>query len=189
MLRKSLFITAIALCIISCSNKTGKVQNETEDQSSYSVEKLMASAESEVGKEIELKGIVTHVCKHSGKKCFLSGETEDLSIQVMAGGNITTFDKELIGSEILVKGTLKEGKRISREDINAQEQALNEELKTANSHEHGEGCNHGEEGENAHQCESKLNSIKQMQAWMEKNNKDFYALYYIDGISYELAKN
>lgn len=190
-MKQILFVSLILFCLNSCGKKTSENQSSPEGQSTaFSVEKLVASAESEVGKEIQLKGVVTHVCKHSGKKCFLAGDTENLTMQVMAGGDITSFDKELIGSEIIVKGTLKEGKRISKEDIASQEQAVNEEMKASQNHEHGEGCNHGDEkGESAaHQCESKLNNIKQMQAWMEKNNKDFYALYYIDGVSYELAE-
>ena len=43
------------------------------------------------------------------------------------------------------------------------------------------------EKDEAH-CNSEKNSILQMREWMKNNNKDFYAIYYVNGIDYDMVK-
>ena len=40
----------------------------------------------------------------------------------------------------------------------------------------------------AESCESEMNNIKAMREWMKANNKDAYSIYYVDGMSYEVAE-
>jgi len=143
--------------------------------SAYSIEKLMESIETQVGKEVKVHGRINHVCRHSGKKCFIVNEQGDLSIQIIAGGDITSFDKELVGSEIEVVGIINE-RRIEKEQIDQNEQDAKEKMQN-------------EESEESHKhCDAMLNNVKQMREWMKKNNKEYYAIYYIESLKYEVVK-
>jgi len=138
----------------------------------YTLEKLMEAIDTQVGKEVKVRGIVTHVCKHSGKKCFITGESGKGSLQVMAKGKITAFDKELVGSEIEVSGKVQEY-RMEKEAIDGREQSATE-MK--------------EKGEvTMEQCDAVMNNVKEMREWMEKNNKDYFAIFYVDGETYEVV--
>ena len=70
--------------------------------------KLYANIEGLVDKEVVVKGTVSHVCKHSGARCFLMGSTEDISIRVEAGEEIGSFMQEQLGSELEIVGILRE---------------------------------------------------------------------------------
>jgi hypothetical protein len=166
----------VVFALSACNKKTEQVGPQS-GTVVYTVERLMEEAEAQVGKEVEVKGTVTHVCRHSGKKCFLSDKSGDLSMRIAAGGSIEAFDQALKGSDIIVKGVLREGDRISREDIQAQEEEVNEEMLAEQA----------QEGDHHKHCQARLNNIRQMQEWMAKHNKDYYALYYIEGTSYEVA--
>ena len=66
-----------------------------------------AMAESLVGKEIEITGMVIHVCKHGGKKAFLNTSTEDVNIKITPGEKVAAFPPELEGSTIWVTGIVE----------------------------------------------------------------------------------
>ena len=116
---------------------------------------------------------MTHPCSHSGRRCFIADSTGKLTIRVEAGGNIQAFNKELVNSEIVVTGILQE-QRLSQEYIDNWEKEL--------AKEEADG-----EKDEAH-CNSEKNSILQMREWMKNNNKDFYAIYYVNGIDYDMVK-
>jgi len=169
-----LFITVLCLSSsgIVKGEGTGNSSPVTAAEAAYTIDKLMNVIDSQVGKEVKVRGTVNHVCKHSGKKCFIMNDDGKLSLQIMAGGEITTFEKDLIGSEIEAVGVVKE-RRMPKDDIDNNEKAAHEKM-----HEGSESKEH---------CEAMLNNVKEMRAWMEKNNKDYFAIYYVDGIKYEVV--
>jgi hypothetical protein len=67
---------------------------------------LIENPENYIGKEISVEGKVVHVCMHSGKKLFITGENPDIRLYVQAGEDMPKFPTELLGSEIVVEGTL-----------------------------------------------------------------------------------
>ena len=73
-------------------------------------------AEKQLNDTVVLKGVVKHTCSHSGRRCFIADSTGKLTIRVEAGGNIQSFNKELVNSEIVVTGVLQE-QRLSQEYI------------------------------------------------------------------------
>ena len=175
----------LALSFSSCQNKQQAAQEEGTEKSccssqtkaetkAFTPEKLMAEGASLVNKEVLVQGTVSHVCKHAGKKCFLTDDSE-ASVQVMAGGDIAAFDKELVGTDIVVKGIVKE-RRITKDQIAEQESALKETVKKAESEEK---CSH---------CSKSLDQLSQMKQWMADNSKDYYPVYFMEGISYEAVK-
>ncbi|MDH6304590.1 hypothetical protein M2459_001325 [Parabacteroides sp. PF5-5] len=168
MYKQFLFFTILITCFLSCNNKSGSTAGSTV----YEVESLLSVAEQQVDKDIMIQGMVTHVCKHSGKRCFIAAENGEESIRIEAGGEITAFDKNLIGSSIKVKGTLKEN-RLSKEYIDNMEKDAQEKL--------------DKEEVTSEQCEAELSNVSEMRNWMKEHNKDHYAIYYINGETYEVV--
>ena len=184
----TLFTLMLALSFSSCQNKQQTTEKEGTEKSccssqseakiekkAFTPEKLMAEGASLVGQQIKIQGTVSHVCKHGGKKCFLTSEDSEAGVQVMAGGDIAAFDKELIGSDIVVKGTVKE-RRVTKDQIAEQENALKEAVKKADSKEKSEHCSHS------------MQNVDKMKQWITDNSKDYYPVYFVEGISYEVVK-
>ena len=160
MAKKKLFlIITIATLTLSTSCTTDTV---------YTIDELMEVANTQVDNEVTVRGLVNHVCEHTAKKCFIVNETNELSLRINAGGDIDIYDKKLIGSKIQAVGILKE-QRIDKEAIdNNEKEAL---ANIDNEEEHDS-------------CQAMLVNVEKMRKWMEKNNKDYYALYYVDGLRY-----
>lgn len=181
-MKKTTFIFIIA-CItsflmVACKNTNKKVTAQQAQESLTTsnildVNGLLSVAEQQINDTIMLKGIVKHTCSHSGRRCFIADSTGKLTIRVEAGGNIQAFNKELVNSEIIVTGVLQE-QRLSQEYIdNWEKKVAEEEAKGEKDSDH---------------CNSEKNNIQQMRDWMKSHEKDFYAIYYINGIDYDIVK-
>lgn len=180
-----LAIAAISIIMASCGNKSDKqaAASETENQTVaqtdgslqrvYPLDSLLLVADQLVDKTVKVRGYVTHTCKHAGKRCFIVGESQKASMRVEAKGDIGGFNRELAGSELEIEGIVKEHK-LTNEYIDQTEKDLNEKkLK--------------EDGA-AESCQAELANIKEMRDWMKANNKDYYSIYYMDGLNYEVIK-
>lgn len=166
---------ALVVLMAACQTKTKQnTTTETESEASkvMMVENLLDKAETLIDKEIAVQGHVTHTCKHSGKRCFIVGDDADLSIRIEAGGEIQGFNRELVGNTINVKGVLKE-RRLSEEYLAQWEEKVKAE--------------EAEEDGSAESCSAEMSNISSMRKWMEENNKNYYSIYYINGISYEMV--
>jgi len=42
-----------------------------------------------------------------------------------------------------------------------------------------------EGGESVESCSSEMENVEKMLKWMIDNNKDYYAIYYMEGLSFE----
>ena len=177
------FIAALAVSVAFTSCGNSKKQSDESSATELAaqkidvskalyVEEILKNAEQEVGKEITLKGFVTHTCKHSGRRCFVMGNDQKTSIRVEARGNIGGFNRELIGSELVIKGVLKENK-LTKEYIDQAEEELKEKQ--------------GKEG-NGETCDAELSNIENMRKWMKENNKDYYSIYFVEGTDYEVVE-
>lgn len=144
-----------------------------EQSTSYQLEDLLKAAETLVDQEVVVLGSVTHTCKHSGRRCFIIGEDQKTTLRVEAKGNIGGFNRELIGSDLAIKGILRES-RLTNEYLDAWEERVNE--------------SQGKEDGSAETCDAETNNINDMRAWMKRNNKEYYSLYYMDGTSFEVVE-
>ena len=109
MIRKFLAFAALAVIVASCGGN-GNVSEEqviTEDvlveAPMIAIGEFDSKAGEFVEKEVVVEGIVDHVCKHGGKKLFLVSEEGDLHVE-----SDERFDESLAGSEVVVKGVVKE---------------------------------------------------------------------------------
>ncbi len=107
MIRKFIFAASIAVSALfaSCGGtaETDGKDSTAQVSDSSSVTKLSlvdynAKAADYVGKEIELTGIVDHVCKHGGKKILLVADGQ--RVHIMSNDR---FEDGLNGSEITVR--------------------------------------------------------------------------------------
>jgi hypothetical protein len=172
----AVFAVLSLVAAVSCNSKVQKksaasAAKSTVVQTVYDVDSLLSIAESNVNKPVNIRGFVTHTCKHAGKRCFLTGEHKLYSVRVEAKGEIGGFNRELVGSQLLVSGTLKE-RRLSQAEISNLEADVKERL--------------GKDAGSEETCAAELASISQMQNWMKEHGKDYYATYYVDGLNYEV---
>lgn len=72
-----------------------------------SPETFQEFAVNNVGKEVEIKGMVIHVCKHGGKKMFIIGEDPEKRVKITASDKVTEFKPELEGTTVAVKGIIE----------------------------------------------------------------------------------
>jgi len=102
----------IAVLLGSCNqaaNKEGtdKEATQTEKVVSATIQELLAQPAEYDGKEVAVSGMVTHVCKHGGQKCFVLDEDGETQIRIVPAGDIDEFKIDLEGSTVAFKGTFK----------------------------------------------------------------------------------
>lgn len=141
---KNVFLVAVlAMILFSCSNQgnnngeagTEGVKSETVV---YSVDELYEKAGDLDNKEVVVKGTVMHVCQHGGERCFLMGSNEDINIRVEAGEKIGAFNQEMMGSDLVITGVLKEVKTEADAHKPGEEHGdaeAEEDAETANAHQ------------------------------------------------------
>ena len=172
-MKRLLYLALITCLMASCGNKKSNESAEVNETAItiYALDDLLKDADQLVGQMIQVKGDVTHVCVHSGKRCFIVGEDENVTLRVEAGGEIESFSQELIGSQLLVTGILSE-RRLTQKEIAEMEDATNEKAKLEDS--------------SAETCQAELSNINRMREWMKERNKDYYSIFHVDGESYEV---
>jgi hypothetical protein len=112
MLRNLLLILMASTMLWSCGNQQGTSQEQTGGEELIADEKptvialadFKDKAEAFVGKEIMLEGNVIHVCKHGGKKMFITADDPDVRIKITSGDDMAPFEPELEGSYVKVLG-------------------------------------------------------------------------------------
>ncbi len=172
-----LFIAAVALsaCVgCSTSSKTSQqLESKSVAEKQYRLNELLEQAETLAGDTVVVVGTITHTCKYSGRRCFMIADDQKTSFRIEAKGDIGGFNREVIGSELAVKGILKES-RLTNEYLNDWEEKVKERQ--------------GKEDGSAESCAAETNNIAQMREWMKKNNKDYYSMYFMDGLSYKVIE-
>ena len=166
----------LSAAMISCSGnkKQSDVSDKTQTQetttfATFELDELLPVAEENLGNTVTVVGYVTHTCKHAGKRCFIVGESQQVSIRVEAKGEIGGFNRELVGSKLAITGVLKE-RRLEEEFIDQMERDVAQKAAEGESEEH---------------CSTELKNISDMRKWMADNNKDYYVIYFMDGLSFE----
>lgn len=128
MIRRLLSLVVLTAFIASCGNTPKKEAAATDDADAVKVEfaSLIEKPAEFVGKTISVEGKVVHVCTHSGKKLFIVGDNPDVRLYIQAGENMPKFPMELLGSTVVVEGTLTKagGMAMEGESAPAGEMAM-----------------------------------------------------------------
>jgi hypothetical protein len=136
---QTVVVVSLVSIFISCtSNNTDKSEENKSSGNAEMVSRIMQNPGNYVNKQITVEGIVTHVCRHGGKRLHLSTAGSNEKLRVRTGKNIAAFERELEGSTVRISGTLTE-ERFDQDYI--------EKLrKGQNSHEGHESSEHNESG-------------------------------------------
>lgn len=107
-----IFWAAAILMMASCSSsgeKQGKdAQADGRNQIlTATVEEIVAQPAEYEGKEVAVSGMVTHVCRHGGQKCFVLGKDGETQIRIVPGGEIDEFKIDLEGSTVAFRGIVR----------------------------------------------------------------------------------
>lgn len=173
-MKKIVFLLIISTFIVSCKTESKPEVKENSQIVKIEETPVLALAEFDtkageyVNKEVEVKGIVDHVCKHGGKKILLVTDDGDVHIN-----SDERFDEALMGSEIAVKGIVVE-ERI--------DESYCLKMDEDNIKSHSEGVS------NKEQFEAKKKHIQQYRDQMKANNVDHISLYSLKYISHIDAK-
>ncbi|MCD4711292.1 MAG: OB-fold nucleic acid binding domain-containing protein [Bacteroidales bacterium] len=111
-MQRSILWIFIALLAVSC-NQTAKKEGvnpeavKTEKIVSATIVEILAAPADYKDKEVAISGMVTHVCRHGGQKCFIVADDGETQIRVVPGGEIDEFKVEIEGSTIAIKGIFR----------------------------------------------------------------------------------
>ena len=165
------YVLLCLMLLISCKKESKQAESTNQDQTEQGAETpLIAIADFDnkagefVSKEVKVKGIVDHVCKHGGKKLLLV--TDDGNVHVTSD---TRFEEELVGSEIALNGVVAE-ERI--------DEAYLLKMEEDNIKNHSEGQSSDE------QFEARKNHIKEYREQMKANNTDHISNYSLEYVSH-----
>jgi hypothetical protein len=128
MMKKVAFLALISFILVSASALFAQVEmtatptavSADSKTSVVTPESFQEFAVNNVGKEVEIKGMVVHVCKHGGKKLFVIGEDPEKRVKITTSDKVSVFEPELEGSTILVKGIIEP---IAEEELPEAEKA------------------------------------------------------------------
>lgn len=193
-------ILAIA---VACNNQqknddnTEALEEETmEEIAELTVANFSEMAGTYSGKQIMIKGTVSHTCKHGGKRMFIIDEGTEESVKVEAGENIASFDAELEGSDVIVTGILAELIVDEAYLNNWENEVLEETSEEYKIHTGDHEGEHGEEGEDGEYAKGEteedhhgidLEQIEDLRNTLKESGKDHLSFYSIECISYEVA--
>ncbi|UMB61680.1 hypothetical protein MHL31_05600 [Lutibacter sp. A80] len=169
-MKNLLFLIIISALAFSCkSDKKSEVQNKEEaieilDTPKVSLSEFDTKAGDYVGKEIEVTGIVDHVCKHGGKKILLV--TDEGDAHIVADER---FDEALMGEEIKVIGIVLE-ERI--------DEAYLLKMDEDNIKSHSEGAS------NEEQFNNKKKHLQEYRNKMKKEGIDHISNYSLQYVSH-----
>ena len=171
--------------MISCSNQAG---NDNQDAGTkageekatagqaYGVADVSKEPDKYVGQQIKVEGMVTHICKHGGKRLHLSKSGSDEMIRVRTGKNMSPFEKELEGNTIQVTGLFEE-ERLDREYLNQ----LKKDEAGGEHHDHQEGEGGEDQGEQADVEQGQVSEsyIRELEAKIENSEKGYISEYWL----------
>ena len=123
-MKKVIFMIAVALVALTACQKQAQVVEKV-----YSVDEVFAQGESMINDTIIVEGNCIHLCKHGGKKAFLSGSEEGQFIRANAV-DFEAFAPECVNNTVKIKGVLRAIEVPAEPVVEAEE----------HHHEDGEAC-------------------------------------------------
>ncbi len=182
MIKRLFALFVISVFFISCGSNSGPVNEEKKAEVEIpvlSIANFEEEAENFIGENVIIEGTVVHVCQHGGKRMFLIDEDPDVRIKVTVGNDITSFEVELEGSEVVVYGFIDE-LRIDEDYLVQWEAELAEEsemLKEEDEEDHqGEHRGMGEQADQGEHVEA-LEMIKEYRDQIAASEKGYLSFF------------
>ncbi len=190
---KSLLIMVAAIVMTSCGGNNTKNADDNSAEAvaatgAMDIDSLMDNAEELTDELVEIEGICTHICSHSGRKIFLMG-SDDSKIIRIESGELGAFDQKCVNSIVKVKGHLRED-RIDEAYLKQWEAEV--AAQTAEEHGDGEGGCSTEKaarGETGNTVEERIADFRtRIAARKEATGKEYLSFYYVVAESYEVLE-
>ncbi len=140
------------------------------------------NAEKYIGKEVEIAGIVDHICKHGGKKMFLVDEESNGGVKITVGDNMAAFTQDLVGETVKVRGIV-EAVKVDEDYLNKMENETGKGIKHKREGLHVEG-KHNEE----HESDERSEKIENLRKMLKKTGKDHILFFSVKATGYEVVK-
>lgn len=187
MIKNILGLLVVAALMFSCGTQDKKNDKASTEKESaiLTVDKIMADIENFVDKDLVVKGLVSHVCEHGGKRMFILGDDPDVALRITPDNNIGVFEKELEGNTVLIKGVLKE-LIIDQDYIDQLEKEIAEGIDNEALHDHSDGDH--DEDEEAEVDSSKIKQIEMMKAEIAEAEKGYTVQYWIEASKVEVKE-
>ena len=102
----------LAVLAFSC-NQTVKEKSDQgdavnrEEIITATIEELLLSPSDYQDREIAVSGMVTHVCREGGQKCFILAADGETQLRIVTGGGIDEFKIDMEGSTVSFKGIFR----------------------------------------------------------------------------------
>ena len=178
-----ILITAIAL-LSACNNtETVKTDDVSVEGTLITLADLQAKGAENLDKEVQIQGIVDHVCRHGGKKILLVAD--GVSTHIFAEER---YDDDLTGKEIIVTGFIKEDRTDEASLLEIEESVINvhthgdDEAKDPNKSE--EEIAEEVEAQELRQ-ESIITYVNNMRDSLKNAGVEYFAEYYLEYISHK----
>lgn len=183
MIKKVLGVLAVTAIMFSCGNKEEKPTHPAGEEDKaialVTVDQVMGDIQAYVDKNIQIGGMVNHICAHGGKRMFMIGTDPEVAIKITPNEEIGIFEKELEGSNVLVTGIVKE-LRIDEEYVKNLENELASGSDNEAIHDHSAG-KHDEEADN-----EKKAQIDAMRSHIAETENGYYSQYWIEASKFEI---
>ena len=199
---KNIFFALLAIIFVAsaCQMNTEKQQNPevVEVAVMEAVDLDLANfddkAETLIGKQIILNGMIDHVCKHGGQKMFMVNEDADARVKITTGEDMAAFNTELEGETIRVVGVIDE-QRIDEDYLREwEEELLAGADEDAEHSEHGDKVHMGEHSEEVVEAEEaeephEMKQIRNYRKMIAESEKDYISFFSVTCIEYEVVDN
>ena len=162
----------LAISFISCKTETKKDEGVNETKATeipiLAIGEFDAKAGMFVNKEIQIKGIVDHVCKHGGKKILMVSDEGDVHVT-----SDERFDEALKGSKITLTGIVVEERIDESTCLQMEEDIINS---------HSEGKTSEE------QFKEQQDHVQQYRDEMKAENKAYISNYSLKHVNHSKAE-
>ena len=171
-MKKIVFFLVLAISFISCKTETKKDEGVNETKATeipiLAIGEFDAKAGMFVNKEIQIKGIVDHVCKHGGKKILMVSDEGDVHVT-----SDERFDEALKGSKITLTGIVVEERIDESTCLQMEEDIINS---------HSEGKTSEE------QFKEQQDHVQQYRDEMKAENKAYISNYSLKHVNHSKAE-
>jgi hypothetical protein len=111
-MKRMVLLMSLAVLALSCNQsvKEKSAEGDTvnrEEIITATVEELLLSPADYQDREIAISGMVTHVCREGGQKCFILAADGETQLRIVTGEGIDEFKIDMEGSTVSFKGIFR----------------------------------------------------------------------------------
>ncbi|MFO7935889.1 MAG: hypothetical protein R6U78_17625 [Bacteroidales bacterium] len=111
-MHRAIIMLMVGALMVSCNlsdqkEGTGSAISQEDKIVSATIEELLSEPAVYRDQRVAVSGMVTHVCRHGGQKCFILAGDGQTQLRVVTGGEINEFETSLEGSTVAFTGVFR----------------------------------------------------------------------------------